>query len=55
MDVFGKQDDVRRVKRDLEKSTSEKDSLTSKIEELDLHNDSSQRELANVINIKQVN
>ncbi|KAK2144272.1 hypothetical protein LSH36_772g01071 [Paralvinella palmiformis] len=47
------QDDVRRVKRDLEKSTSEKDSLTSKIEELDLHNDSSQRELANVINIKQ--
>lgn len=47
------QDDVRRVKRDLEKSTTEKDSLTSKIEELDLHNDSSQRELVNVINIKQ--
>ena len=47
-------DDIRRVKRDQEKSGAEKDDLTSKIEELNLHSDSSQRELKRVINAKQV-
>lgn len=47
------QDDIRRVKRDLEKASIEKTELTSKIEELELHSDSSQRELKNVSNGKQ--
>ncbi|KAJ8030943.1 Coiled-coil domain-containing protein 39 [Holothuria leucospilota] len=47
------QDDIRRVKRELEKGGAEKDDLTSKIEELNLHNDSSQRELRRIINAKQ--
>ncbi|XP_064639257.1 coiled-coil domain-containing protein 39-like [Lineus longissimus] len=47
------QDDIRRVKRDLEKSGKEKADLTSKIEELTLYNDSSQRELKRLINGKQ--
>lgn len=38
------QDDIRRVKRDMEKIGSEEESLTSKINELNLRNDSSQRE-----------
>ncbi|XP_038050649.1 coiled-coil domain-containing protein 39-like [Patiria miniata] len=42
------QDDIRRVKRDLDKSGTEKADLTSKIEELNLHNDSSQRELRRI-------
>ena len=48
------QDDVRQVKRDLEKTSSAKKELTSKIEELDLHNVSSQRQLNNQIQEKQV-
>ena len=48
------QDDVRRVKRDLEDSSSGKADLTSKIEELNLHNDSSQRELKRLTTNKQV-
>ena len=47
------QDDIRRVKRDLDKTGTEKADLTSKIEELNLHNDSSQRELARLIKGKQ--
>ncbi len=48
------QDDVRRVKRDLETKTSERADLTSKIEELNLHNDTSQHELKKLIKLKQV-
>ena len=47
------QDDIRRVSRELEKSGSEKDDLTSKIEELNLYNDSSERELKKIITSKQ--
>jgi len=47
------QDDVRKMKRDLEKCTSEKNDLTSKIEELDLHNETSQRECSNLVKKKQ--
>lgn len=47
------QDDIRRVKRELDKTGSEKADLTSKIEELNLHNDSSQRELLRLVNAKQ--
>ncbi|XP_070537855.1 coiled-coil domain-containing protein 39-like [Ptychodera flava] len=47
------QDDIRRVKRDLDKSGQEKADLTSKIEELNLHNDSSQRELKKIIRNKE--
>ncbi|KAK3095543.1 hypothetical protein FSP39_015932 [Pinctada imbricata] len=47
------QDDIRRVKRDLEKSGAEKDDLTSKIEELNLYNDSSEKELNTIILNKQ--
>jgi len=47
------QDDVRRVKRDLEKSSEEKAALTSKIEELNLHNDSSLRESKHIVRNKQ--
>ena len=49
------QDDIRRVKRGLETSGKEKCGLTSKIEELELYNNSSQRELKNLINTKEVN
>lgn len=48
------QDDVRRVKRNLEDRSSEKADLTSKIEELNLHNDSSHRELKRLTSRKQV-
>ena len=41
------------MKRDLEKSREEKSALTSKIEELHLHNDSSQRESKRIIHNKQ--
>ncbi|XP_041482554.1 coiled-coil domain-containing protein 39-like [Lytechinus variegatus] len=47
------QDDIRRVKRDLDKSGAEKADLTSKIEELNLHNDSSNRELKRIVRNKQ--
>lgn len=47
------QDDIRRVKRDWEKSASEKCDLTSKIEELNLYNDSSEKELRKIIRNKQ--
>ncbi|XP_041355046.1 coiled-coil domain-containing protein 39-like [Gigantopelta aegis] len=47
------QDDIRRVTRDLEISTSEKDDLTSKIEELNLFNDNSERKLRQMILTKQ--
>ncbi|XP_072033774.1 coiled-coil domain-containing protein 39-like [Amphiura filiformis] len=47
------QDDIRRVKRELDKTGSEKADLTSKIEELNLHNDSSQRELTRLVRAKQ--
>ncbi|XP_052782537.1 coiled-coil domain-containing protein 39-like [Mya arenaria] len=47
------QDDIRRVSRELEKSGSEKNDLTSKIEELNLYNDSSERELKKIIRSKQ--
>ena len=42
------------MKRELDKTGSEKADLTSKIEELNLHNDSSQRELLRLVNAKQV-
>ena len=38
-------DDLRRGERELSKSTGEKDYLATKIDELNLHNDSSQRSL----------
>lgn len=41
------------MSRELEKSGSEKNDLTSKIEELDLYNDSSERELKKIIHSKQ--
>jgi len=41
------------VSRELEKSGSEKGDLTSKIEELNLYNDSSERELKKTIRAKQ--
>lgn len=44
------QDDIRRQKRDMEKSGAEKSDLTSKIEELNLHNEISNKELRNIIN-----
>jgi len=47
------QDDIRRVSRELEKSGGEKNDLTSKIEELNLYNDSSERELRRIISNKQ--
>eukprot|EP00118_Oscarella_pearsei_P001072 m.6513 g.6513 ORF g.6513 m.6513 type:complete len:941 (+) comp16077_c0_seq2:56-2878(+) len=46
-------DDLRRAARDLEKSRKEKSDLTGKIEELELHNDSSQREIKKVVAKKQ--
>lgn len=42
------------MKRELEKGGAETDDLTSKIEELNLHNDSSQRELKRIVQAKQV-
>ena len=42
------------MKRDLEKSGGEQDDLTSKIEELNLYNDSSEKELRTIISSKQV-
>ncbi|RDD47548.1 Coiled-coil domain-containing protein 39 [Trichoplax sp. H2] len=47
------QDDLRRTNRELEKSKKEKDALTTKIGELNLHNDSSQRELRRLTAQKQ--
>ena len=47
------QDDIRRQKRDMEKIGGEKSGLTSKIEELELHNDISQKELKSTITKKQ--
>lgn len=47
------QDDIRRVSRELEKGGAEKDDLISKIEELDLYNDNSERELKKIIGGKQ--
>ena len=41
------------MSRELEKSGSEKDDLISKIEELNLYNDSSERELKKIIHGKQ--
>ena len=48
------QDDLRRANRDLSKGKEEMTTLTSKIEELNLHNDSSERELKKVVKNKQV-
>lgn len=45
---------MRRVKRDLETKTGERADLTSKIEELNLHNSTSQNELKRLIKDKQV-
>ncbi|XP_046349187.1 coiled-coil domain-containing protein 39-like isoform X1 [Haliotis rufescens] len=47
------QDDIRRVTRELGESGAEKSDLTSKIEELNLYNDSSERELRKIIHAKQ--
>ncbi|KAJ8309699.1 hypothetical protein KUTeg_011564, partial [Tegillarca granosa] len=47
------QDDIRRVRRELEKSGAEKGDLTSKIEELNLYNDTSESELRKIIKAKQ--
>ncbi|XP_014669760.1 PREDICTED: coiled-coil domain-containing protein 39-like [Priapulus caudatus] len=47
------QDNVRRVKKDMEQVVAEKATLTSKIEELNLHNDSSHRELKRLVSRKQ--
>ncbi|XP_039256465.2 coiled-coil domain-containing protein 39-like [Styela clava] len=47
------QDDIRRQKRDMDKTGTEKSGLTSKIEELELHNEISQKELKETIETKQ--
>lgn len=47
-------DDLRRANRDLGKGKEEMKTLTSKIEELNLHNDSSERERKKVVAAKQV-
>ncbi|KAK2573594.1 Coiled-coil domain-containing protein 39 [Acropora cervicornis] len=47
-------DDLRRANRDLGKGKEEMKNLTSKIEELNLHNDSSERERKKVVAAKQV-
>nr|CAB3228550.1 coiled-coil domain-containing protein 39-like [Phallusia mammillata] len=47
------QDDIRRQKRDMERTGEEKADLTSKIEELNLHNEISVKELKNTIDKKQ--
>ncbi|CAH1781534.1 unnamed protein product [Owenia fusiformis] len=47
------QDDIRKVKRTLEKTGGEKEDLTIKIEELDLHNDTSKKELKRLVRSKQ--
>ena len=44
---------MRRVKRDLEKSSAEREDILSKIETLELHNDSSGRELKKITASKQ--
>ncbi|KAK7091050.1 coiled-coil domain-containing protein 39-like [Littorina saxatilis] len=49
------QDDIRRVTRELETSGAEKWDLTSKIEEIMLYNDNSERELRTLIKKKQDN
>ncbi|RMX41965.1 hypothetical protein pdam_00001295 [Pocillopora damicornis] len=46
-------DDLRRANRDLNKGKEEMKTLTSKIEELNLHNDSSERERKKVVTLKQ--
>ncbi|KAL9963526.1 hypothetical protein ACROYT_G027041 [Oculina patagonica] len=46
-------DDLRRANRDLNKGKEEMETLTSKIEELNLHNDSSERERKKVVALKQ--
>ena len=50
----GLQDDLRRVGRRLEKSSKDKAQLTGRIDELNLHIDSTQRELKSVVAQKQV-
>ena len=50
----GLQDDLRRVVRRLEKSSKDKAQLTGRIDELNLHIDSTQRELKRVVAQKQV-
>lgn len=47
------QDDIRRQKRDMEKIGGEKSTLTSKIEDLELHNEISQKELKTTVTTKQ--
>lgn len=47
------QDDIRRVTRELETSGAQKADLTSKIEEITLYNENSERELRNLIKSKQ--
>ncbi|XP_068685794.1 coiled-coil domain-containing protein 39-like [Montipora capricornis] len=46
-------DDLRRANRDLGKGKEDMKNLTSKIEELNLHNDSSERERKKVVALKQ--
>jgi len=48
------QDDLRKVSRQLDRDSKEKDINTGKIEELNLHIDSLQRELRKAISSKQV-
>ena len=50
----GLQDDLRRVGRRLEMSSKDKAQLTGMIDELNLHIDSTQRELKKVVARKQV-
>lgn len=50
----GLQDDLRRVGRRLETSSKDKAQLTGRIDELNLHIDSTQRELKKVVAQKQV-
>jgi len=47
--MFFLQDDIRRQKRDMERTGEEKADFTSKIEELNLHNETSAKELKNRI------
>ncbi|XP_032830901.2 coiled-coil domain-containing protein 39 isoform X2 [Petromyzon marinus] len=47
------QDDIRHTRRDLEHSSAEKAELTSKIEQLDLENNSAEKEMKKITNAKQ--
>ena len=54
MFVIHPQDDIRRVQRDLEVFGHEKDTVQSKLEELELYHDSTMRQMNKLVDDKQV-